>query len=121
MIGLEKGSRVRDERGERTDKRTEGTADIEGNYLLNDPPISTIFAPSPIITYFPVHTLPLHAPTRFADLFLTRQKWAPEEMTPFLRGLTRDGDKKELDKLIAKFVRVVRDGKAVSWFPRRTG
>ena len=42
-------------------------------------------------------------------------------MTPFLRGLTRDGDKKAQDKLVAKFVRVVKEGSAVWWYPRRTG
>ncbi len=88
---------------------------------MNDPPLSTITKPSKIIVYFPLHNLPLHAPTRFADLFLTRQKWRPEEMIPFLRGLTRDGDKKELDKLVAKFVRVVKEREGVWWFPRRTG
>jgi sister chromatid cohesion protein DCC1 len=93
----------------------------QGNYLLDDPPLSALINPSKTITYFPLHALPLHAPTRFADLFLTRQRWRPEDMTPFLRGLTRDGDKKERDKLIVKFVRVVKDKDGVWWHPRRTG
>ena len=35
-------------------------------------------------------------------------------MTPFLKGLYRDGDNKERDKLITKFVRVVKE-KEGSW------
>lgn len=83
--------------------------------------MSTLINPTKLITYFPLHNLPLHAPTRFADLFLTRPRWRPEEMTPFLKGLTRDGDKKEQDKLIAKFVRVVKEKEGSWWYPRRTG
>jgi sister chromatid cohesion protein DCC1 len=41
-------------------------------------------------------------------------------MAPFLRGLTRDGDNKERDKLVAKFVRVVKEKEGVWWYPRRT-
>jgi hypothetical protein len=44
-------------------------------------------------------------------------------MEPFLRGLTPEGDRKALEKLVGKFVRVVKEGgpgKAVVWwFPRR--
>lgn len=42
-------------------------------------------------------------------------------MAPFLRGLTRDGDTKARDKLVAKFVRVVREKEGTWWYPRRTG
>ena len=69
---------------------------------------------------FSRHTLPLQPAVRFADLFLTRSKWRPDDMGPFLRGLTRDGDTKERDRLIAKFVRVVKDKEGVWWYPRRT-
>ena len=85
---------------------------------MNDPPSGSISPP--LIVSFPVHALPLHPPTRFADLFLTRPRWRPEEIIPFLRGLMRDGDTKERDKLVAKFVRVVREKEGTWWYPRRT-
>jgi hypothetical protein len=50
-------------------------------------------------------------------------------MEPFLVGLTPDGDKKALEKMVGKFVRVVKEGgggagkkggkQVVWWFPRR--
>ncbi|WWD18653.1 hypothetical protein CI109_103106 [Kwoniella shandongensis] len=96
---------------------------LEGDYLLSPPPLSALSSfksPSPILSYFPVATLPLQPATRFADLFLTRPRWRPEEMAPFLKGLTRDGDTKERDKLVAKFVRVVKEKEGAWWYPRRT-
>ncbi|OCF39547.1 sister chromatid cohesion protein DCC1 [Kwoniella heveanensis CBS 569] len=97
---------------------------LEGEHLLTPPPatLSSFTSPSPLITHFPLSQLPLNPAQRFADLFLTRPRWRPEEIIPFLRGLTRDGDTKERDKLVQKFVRVVKekDGTA-SWYPRRTG
>lgn len=94
---------------------------LVGDYILRDPPPAALAKTSPLIEYFPVHTLPAHAPTRFADLFLTRQRWRPEEMTPFLRGLYPDGDGKARDKLVAKYVRVVKEKEGTWWYPRRTG
>lgn len=94
---------------------------LTGDYLLRDPPPSALAPPCPLIEYFPVHTLPSHAPTRFSDLFLTRQRWRPDEMTPFLRGLYPDGDSKARDKLVAKYIRVVKEKEGVWWYPRRTG
>jgi sister chromatid cohesion protein DCC1 len=41
-------------------------------------------------------------------------------MAPFLRGITRDNDTKERDKLVAKFARVVKEDGGVWWYPRRT-
>ena len=41
-------------------------------------------------------------------------------MKPFLKGLVREGDTKEMDKLVAKFVRVVKDGGESWWYPRRS-
>ncbi|WVF69001.1 hypothetical protein IAT40_003775 [Kwoniella sp. CBS 6097] len=97
---------------------------LEGEHLLTPPPasISSFTSPSPLITHFPLSQLPLNPAQRFADLFLTRPRWRPEEILPFLKGLSRDGDTKERDKLVQKFVRVVRekDGGAW-WYPRRTG
>lgn len=88
---------------------------------MDPPAAASLISPVPILAYFPVHTLPLHPPTRFQDLFLTRPRWRPEDMAPFLRGLTRDGDTKARDKLVAKFVRVVREKEGTWWYPRRTG
>lgn len=42
-------------------------------------------------------------------------------MQPFLADLYREGDTKERDKLVAKFVRVVKDKTGVWWYPRRSG
>ena len=91
----------------------------KGDFLLNLP-LSTTSHLGATIVPFSNHSLPLHPATRFADLFLTRPRWRPDEMAPFLRGLTRDGDTKERDKLVAKFVRVVKEKGGVWWYPRRT-
>ncbi|KIR32228.1 sister chromatid cohesion protein DCC1 [Cryptococcus deuterogattii MMRL2647] len=95
---------------------------LEGEYLLSPPPSSALsFAsPSPLISYFPLASLPLQPAERFAELFLTRQRWRPEDMAPFLRGLTRDGDSKGRDKLVAKFVRIVKEKDGTWWYPRRS-
>lgn len=94
---------------------------LSGSYLLTDPPPSAFAAPCQIIRYFPTHTLTTHVATRFSDLFLTRPRWRPDEMSPFLRGLHPEGDTKARDKLIAKFVRVVKEKDGAWWYPRRTG
>lgn len=94
---------------------------VQGEHLLTQAEGSaTLTTSSPIITSFPLHTLPLQPAIRFADLFLTRSRWRPDDMTPFLKGLYRDGDSKERDKLITKFVRVVKEKEGTWWYPRRT-
>ncbi|OXC69997.1 sister chromatid cohesion protein DCC1 [Cryptococcus neoformans Ze90-1] len=95
---------------------------LEGEYLLSPPPLSALSftSPSPLLSYFPLASLPLQPAERFAELFLTRQRWRPEEMAPFLRGLTRDGDNKGRDKLVAKFVRIVKEKDGTWWYPRRS-
>jgi sister chromatid cohesion protein DCC1 len=98
-------------------------ADAEqGNYLLTPVPISfTSTASAPLISAFFVHTLSTDPATRFGDLFLTRPKWRPEDMKPFLHGLTPDGDQKGMDRMIVKFVRVVKESNGgVWWHPRRS-
>ncbi|ODN73982.1 hypothetical protein L202_07476 [Cryptococcus amylolentus CBS 6039] len=94
---------------------------LEGEYLANPPPASALAVGTrcPLLTYFPISSLPLQPAPRFSELFLTRTRWRPDEMTPFLKGLTRDGDKKERDKLVVKFVRVVKERDGVWWYPRR--
>ncbi|ORY25957.1 sister chromatid cohesion protein Dcc1 [Naematelia encephala] len=92
---------------------------LEGDHLLVDPPPAVTSQPR-LIVPFPLYQLPLNPATRFADLFLTRPKWRPDDMIPFLKGLYRDGDSKERDKLVAKFVRVVKEGQGAWWYPRRS-
>jgi sister chromatid cohesion protein DCC1 len=65
--------------------------------------------------------LSAHAPTRFTDLFLARARWRPDEMIPFMRGLYPEGDTKARDKLVAKYIRVVKEREGAWWYPRRTG
>jgi sister chromatid cohesion protein DCC1 len=94
---------------------------LSGFYLLDTPEPGTIGAGTgPHIRYFAYHSLPSHVATRFADLFLTRPRWRPEDMTPFLRGLYPAYDSKAKDKLVAKYVRVVKDTDGAWWYPRRT-
>ncbi|KAK8858758.1 hypothetical protein IAR55_002987 [Kwoniella newhampshirensis] len=93
---------------------------LEGEYLLNPAPPSAFNSASPVLTHFPSSSLSLQPAIRFADLFLTRPRWRPDEMAPFLKGLTRESDNKERDKLVAKFVRVVKEKEGVWWYPRRT-
>ncbi|OCF57049.1 sister chromatid cohesion protein DCC1 [Kwoniella mangroviensis CBS 10435] len=97
---------------------------LEGEYLLSPKPLTTsttFSSSSSLISHFPISSLPLQPSERFSDLFLTRPKWRPEEILPFLKGLTRDGDVKSRDKLVQKFVRVVKekDG-SMWWYPRRS-
>jgi sister chromatid cohesion protein DCC1 len=98
-----------------------GNANQQGEHLLTAPEgTAKLTSSAPTITPFPLHTLPLQPAIRFADLFLTRARWRPEEMIPFLKGLYRDGDNKERDKLVTKFVRVVKEKEGSWWYPRRT-
>lgn len=94
---------------------------LTGDYLLSDPPPSAFHTPAKLVSYFPVHALPLHTATRFADLFLTRQRWRPDDMVPYLQGLYPAGDTKARDKLVAKFIRVVKGRDGTWWHARRSG
>ncbi|WVN90556.1 uncharacterized protein L203_105795 [Cryptococcus depauperatus CBS 7841] len=76
---------------------------LQGEHLLDPPPPSALASSSSqILRYYPFSSLPLNPSRRFAQLFQTRPRWTPEEITPFLRGLTREGDMKGRDKLVAK-------------------
>ncbi|WOO76835.1 putative sister chromatid cohesion protein DCC1 [Vanrija pseudolonga] len=102
----------------------ESAVDIQllaGDYLLFDPPPSAFAAPGKLVSYFPRSALPADAATRFADLFLTRTAWRPDDMIPFLRGLFPAGDTKARDKIVAKFVRAVKGRDGTWWHPRRSG
>jgi sister chromatid cohesion protein DCC1 len=95
---------------------------LQGEHLLKPPPSSQPNK-QPLIQPFSVTTLPTDPAARFTDLFLTRSRWRPEEMQPFLKGLTPEGDRKAMDKLVVKYVRVVkesgREGSMVWWHARR--
>ena len=94
----------------------------QGEYLLREP-TSTTFSKQPHLIPFSVSSLPTDPAQRFTDLFLTRAQWRPEDMQPFLRGLTPEGDRKAMDKLVVKYVRVVKEtgkaGNKVWWHARR--
>ncbi|WWC70958.1 uncharacterized protein I206_104910 [Kwoniella pini CBS 10737] len=97
---------------------------LEGEYLISNGPINSITFNSlndnKFITHFPLSSLPIQPLQRFTDLFLTKSKWNPEEILPFLKGLTCEGDIKSRDKLIVKFVRVVKEKDGIWWYPRRS-
>lgn len=73
------------------------------------------------MTPLAVSALPSDPASRFADLFHIRPRWRPDDIGPFLKGLVNDGDKKAMDKLIVKFVRVVKEKDGQTWwYSRRT-
>ncbi|KAJ9104618.1 hypothetical protein QFC21_002116 [Naganishia friedmannii] len=96
----------------------------QGEYLLKQPSSASLIR-SPLVVPFSVTSLPTDPAQRFSDLFATRSQWRPEDMQPFLRGLTPAGDRKALDKLVVKYVRVVKGsgkngaGAEVWWHARR--
>lgn len=85
---------------------------LRGQYLLDDKDGNTII-------YFPRTSLPSDPPARFQDLFLTREKWEADEMRPFIEDLVPEGQKKKLDAMIIKYVRVQKmpNGKVI-WSSR---
>ncbi|GHJ84578.1 hypothetical protein NliqN6_0980 [Naganishia liquefaciens] len=89
---------------------------LSGNHLLTPSPLP--HHPT-LITPFPLSHLPTDPAARFADLFLARTRWAPDEMEPFLKGLTPEGDRKAAERLVGKFVRSVRERDGVWWYARR--
>ncbi|KAJ9098966.1 hypothetical protein QFC19_006190 [Naganishia cerealis] len=95
---------------------------LEGEYLIKHPH-SASMQRTPLVVPFSVSSLPNDPAQRFTDLFLTRSQWRPEDMQPFLKGLTPEGDRKAMDKLVVKYVRVVKDsgknGSSVWWHARR--
>ena len=53
---------------------------------------------------------------RFADLFLTRERWEAEHIKPYLSDIAVDP--KDLDKLLLKYARALTD-KDGSWYTVR--
>jgi sister chromatid cohesion protein DCC1 len=82
---------------------------IQGNYLMNRD-VETL-------TYFPAASLPAEPAPRFADLFLVRNRWKGEDITPFLSDIAVDS--KERDKLLLKYARATTDPTGI-WYTART-
>ncbi|CED83671.1 Uncharacterized conserved protein [Phaffia rhodozyma] len=76
---------------------------LEGNYLINPP---TVLSPQPTLLPFAYTSLPSVPVERFQELFSTRSQWRLADLKPFIRDLSPD--EKSLDRLIAKYGRVVK-------------
>jgi sister chromatid cohesion protein DCC1 len=87
---------------------------LSGNYLATSSIASDV--PSQFLKYFPRSSLPVDAPARFADLFLTRSRWKEDEITPFLSDIAVDS--KARDKLLLKFARSTTDSEG-TWYTAR--
>ncbi|KAF8482774.1 sister chromatid cohesion protein Dcc1 [Russula ochroleuca] len=85
---------------------------LTGNYLCAPSPFST----STKLSYFPCAELPTDPAMRFADLFLTRERWKAEEIVPYLSDIAVDT--KDLDKLLLKYARALTDKEGL-WFTAR--
>jgi sister chromatid cohesion protein DCC1 len=68
------------------------------------------------ISYFPCAELPTDPAMRFADLFLTRERWKAGYIKPYLSDIAVDT--KDLDKLSLKYARALTD-KDCSWYTAR--
>jgi sister chromatid cohesion protein DCC1 len=96
---------------------------VQGYYLVETSRLAALASKdlsASLLTPFPHTSLPSDPATRFSELFLTRPKWRPDDMGPFLRTLVKAGDTKVRDKMVAKFVRIVKEKDGVWWYPRRT-
>lgn len=68
------------------------------------------------LKYFPASALPIEPAARFSDLFLTRDRWKADDLTPFLADIAVDS--KERDKLLLKHARALTDAEGV-WYTAR--
>lgn len=85
---------------------------MQGNYLVT----SSFVGDTNTLTYFPSSSLPVEPAPRFADLFLTRERWRSDDIAPFLADIAVNN--KERDKLLLKFARATTDSTGV-WFTAR--
>jgi len=85
---------------------------LTGNYLCASSPFSS----SAILSYFPCAELPSDPAMRFADLFLTRERWKAEDIVPYLSDIAVDT--KDLDKLLLKYARALTDKDGL-WYTAR--
>ncbi|KAL0949471.1 hypothetical protein HGRIS_009524 [Hohenbuehelia grisea] len=81
-----------------------------------DSELSSPNGPPSTLTYFPASRLPADPSARFGDLFLTRARWRPEEIAPFLADVAVDG--KERDRLLLKYARATNEA-GVVWYTAR--
>jgi sister chromatid cohesion protein DCC1 len=86
----------------------------QGNYIATPSVASDV--PSQLLTYFPRSSLPIDAPARFADLFITRSRWKADEIIPFLSDIAVDS--KARDKMLLKFARATIDPQG-TWYTAR--
>ncbi|KAL4074112.1 sister chromatid cohesion protein Dcc1 [Scleroderma yunnanense] len=74
---------------------------LSGNYLRTPKDTTT----GATLNYFPASELPIDPAARFAELFLTRKRWASDEIEPFLAEIAVNS--KERDKLLLKHARAI--------------
>jgi hypothetical protein len=83
---------------------------LDGFYLLDPPP-----APAPahavLLTPYPVSRLSPIAQDRFAELFFKRSKWRMADLKIYLSDL---GSGKEVEKMVSKWGRVVKERETLS-------
>ncbi|KAF7301741.1 Glutamine synthetase [Mycena indigotica] len=87
---------------------------LSGNYLET---ASTGLFSADTLTYFPSSALPVEPASRFADLFLTRQRWRAEDISPFLSDIALNN--KERDKLLLKYTRTTTDSGGQVYYTKR--
>lgn len=83
---------------------------LNGFYLL-DPPPPPAPAHAVLLTPYPVSRLSAVAQDRFAQLFLKRSKWRMVDLKVYLDDL---GTSKEVEKMISKWGRVVKERETLS-------
>ncbi|EMD37633.1 hypothetical protein CERSUDRAFT_154374 [Gelatoporia subvermispora B] len=83
-----------------------------GNYLSEKSMMQDLVQ----LKYFPASALPIEPAARFSDLFLTRDRWKADDLTPFLADIAVDS--KERDKLLLKHARALTDAEGV-WYTAR--
>ena len=64
-------------------------------------------SPNHTITYLPVSSLPINPADRFAALFTRKEKWAHDEITPYLEDLAGPGQ--TVNALLLKYCRCSTD------------
>jgi sister chromatid cohesion protein DCC1 len=91
------------------------SGDLYNGHEIGKLPLHT-FSSNTLISYFPCMGLPTDPAMRFADLFLTRERWKAEHIKPYLSDIAVDT--KDLDKLLLKYARALTD-KDGSWYTAR--
>lgn len=84
---------------------------LTGNYLRTDNTTD-----GSTLTYFPASGLPTDPAARFAELFLTKQRWKSNDIEPFLSDIAINS--KERDKLLLKYARAITTPES-TWYTSR--